>query len=97
MMMAETTKVLLVEDNPGDARLIQEMLMEAGGDGFELEWVSQLSEGLERLSTGKVDLVLLDLGLPDSRGINTFFKAYAHAPEVPFVLMTGLEDGTLAL
>ena len=97
MMMGETTKVLLVEDNPGDARLIREMLAEAGGDAFELEWVSQLSEGLERLSAGKVDLVLLDLGLPDSRGIDTFFRAYSHAPEVPFVLMTGLDDETLAL
>ena len=96
-MMAKTTRVLLMEDNPGDARLILEMIAEAGGDGFELEWVSQLSEGLERLSAGKVDLVLLDLGLPDSRGIDTFSRAYAHAPEVPFVLMTGLEDETLAL
>jgi signal transduction histidine kinase/CheY-like chemotaxis protein len=91
------TRVLLVEDNPGDARLIREMLKETGGDGFEIDWVSELGEGLERLGAGRVDLVLLDLGLPDSRGIETFFTAYAHSPHVPFVLMTGLDDETLAL
>ena len=64
---------------------------------MSIEWVSQLSEGLERLAGGEVDLVLLDLGLPDSRGLDTFFRAYAHAPEVPFVLLTGLDDETLAL
>jgi signal transduction histidine kinase/CheY-like chemotaxis protein len=91
------TRVLLVEDNPGDARLIREMLAETGGDGFEIDWVSELGEGLERLGAGRVDLVLLDLGLPDSRGLDTFFTAYAHSPHVPFVLMTGLDDETLAL
>jgi signal transduction histidine kinase/CheY-like chemotaxis protein len=91
------TRVLLVEDNPGDARLIREMLKETAGDGFEIDWVSQLGEGLERLGAGRVDLVLLDLGLPDSRGLDTFFTAYAHSPHVPFVLMTGLDDETLAL
>jgi signal transduction histidine kinase/CheY-like chemotaxis protein len=96
-MNDQKTRVLLVEDNPGDARLIQEMLKETGGDGFEIDWVSELGEGLERLGAGRVDLVLLDLGLPDSRGIETFFKAYAHSPQVPFVLMTGLDDETLAL
>ncbi len=79
--MAGATKILLVEDNPGDARLIREMLAEAGGDSFELEWASHLSDGLECLSAGKVDLVLLDLGLPDSRGIDTFFRAYNPAPK----------------
>ena len=97
MMMAETTRVLLVEDNPGDARLIREMLREAESDGLSIEWVSRLSDGLERLAGGEVDLVLLDLGLPDSRGLDTFFKAYSQAPDVPFVLLTGLDDETLAL
>ena len=97
MMMAKTTKVLLVEDNPGDARLIQEMLSEAASDGFAIEWVSKLSQGLECLARGDIDLVLLDLGLPDSQGLNTFSQAYAQSPEVPFVLLTGLEDETLAL
>jgi two-component system sensor histidine kinase UhpB len=90
-------KLLLIEDNPGDARLIREMLAEAETGSFALEWVPRLSEGLERLKKGEIDLVLLDLGLPDSQGLDTFIKGYAHAPEIPFVLLTGLDDETLAL
>jgi PAS domain S-box-containing protein len=90
-------KILLVEDNPGDARLIREMLAKAEPGSFALDWVPRLSDGLERLSQGEIDLVLLDLGLPDSQGLDTFFRAYAQAPEIPFVLLTGLDDETLAL
>ena len=61
-------KILLIEDNPGDARLIREMLADAGGQDFAIEWVSRLADGLERLDRGGIDLVLLDLGLPDSQG-----------------------------
>jgi two-component system sensor histidine kinase UhpB len=96
-MPATGIKILLIEDNPGDARLIREMLAEAEAGSFTLEWVSTLSEGLQRLDEGQMDLVLLDLGLPDSRGLETFAKAQAHAPEIPFVLLTGLDDATLAL
>ena len=95
-MPESAVKILLVEDNPGDARLVQEMLAEMEGS-FTLEWVPRLADGLERLSKGEIDLVLLDLGLPDSKGIDTFFRAYAHAPETPFVLLTGLDDETLAV
>ena len=90
-------KILLIEDNPGDARLIREMLADAGGQGFAIEWVSRLAEGLERLGRGGIDLVLLDLGLPDSQGLDTFIKAQAQAPQVPFVVLTGLADETLGL
>ena len=90
-------KILLIEDNPGDARLIREMLADAGGQGFVIEWVPRLADGLERLNQGEIDLVLLDLDLPDSRGLDTFIKAYAQAPQVPFVVLTGLADETLAL
>ena len=90
-------KILLIEDNPGDARLIREMLADARGEGFAIEWVSRLSEGLERLGRGELDLVLLDLDLPDSKGLDTFIKAQAQAPQVPFVVLTGLADETLAL
>lgn len=90
-------KILLVEDNPGDARLIREMLDEVETGSFAIEWVPRLSDGLERLSQGEIDLVLLDLGLPDSQGLDTFSQAYARAPEIPFVLLTGLDDETLAL
>ena len=90
-------KILLVEDNPGDARLIREMLAASEATGFEIDWVSRLSAGLEKLAQNEIDLVLLDLGLPDSRGLETFLQAYSHAPRVPFVVLTGLDDETLAL
>jgi two-component system sensor histidine kinase UhpB len=90
-------KILLIEDNPGDARLIREMLADAGRQGFAIEWVPRLSDGLERLDQGEIDLVLLDLGLPDSQGLDTFIKIHAQASQVPFVVLTGLADETLAL
>jgi len=90
-------KLLLVEDNPGDARVIREMLAEAGADDITIEWVPRLSQGLESLGKGEIDLVLLDLSLPDSQGLETFCKAYTQAPGIPFVLLTGLDDETLAL
>jgi PAS domain S-box-containing protein len=90
------TKILLVEDNPGDARLIKEMLA-GGGEAFELKWVSRLADGLEKLSLKEFDLVLLDLGLPDSSGIDTFMRAYSHAPQIPFVVLSGLADESLAI
>jgi two-component system cell cycle sensor histidine kinase/response regulator CckA len=90
-------KILLIEDNPGDVRLVREMLTDAGAQGITLEWVPRLSQGLEYLAKGETDLVLLDLSLPDSRGLETFCKAYTRAPEIPFVLLTGLDDETLAL
>jgi PAS domain S-box-containing protein len=96
-MADQVVKVLLVEDNPGDARLIQEMLAEAGGQAFVLEWVTSLASARERLEQGEIDLVLLDLGLPDSQGLKTFVEAYAPAPDVPFVVLSGLDDETLAL
>ena len=90
-------KLLLVEDNPIYAQLIQEMLAEAEGEKFAIDWVPYLSQALLRLSHGEIDLVLLDLGLPDSQGLDTFVQAYAQAPGVPFVLLTGFDDETLAL
>ena len=89
--------VLLIEDSPGDARLIREMVAEAGAAPFRLHWVQRLAEGLERLRAGDVDLVLLDLSLPDSLGLDTFDKVYAHSPSVPIVVLTGNDDQGLAL
>jgi DNA-binding response OmpR family regulator len=91
------TRVLLIEDNPGDARLIRETLREATGTPFELECTERLSLGLERLTEGGIDVVLLDLGLPDSQGIDTLAKVRAEAPDIPVVVLTGLEDETLAV
>jgi PAS domain S-box-containing protein/putative nucleotidyltransferase with HDIG domain len=96
-MKDRSIKVLLIEDNPGDARLIQEMLAEADGARFELECAGRLTAGLDRLAANDIGLVLLDLGLPDSQGFETFAKAYVEAPRVPIVVLSGVADENLAM
>jgi len=93
----EVVRVLLVEDNPGDARLIREILMRARGAQFELERVERLSTALERLHTGGIDAILLDLTLPDSSGLDTFFKIHARAPRVPITVLSGFDDEVVAI
>lgn len=85
-------KVLLIEDNPFDARLTQEALADAPGANFELEWSQRLSQGLARLAQGDIQLVLLDLTLPDSRGLVTVAKLRAEFPTIPLLVLTGLQD-----
>src|SRR6185295_8104059 len=87
----DVLKVLLIEDNPGDARWIQLMLAEAGREFFELERADRLSSGLERLAAGGIGMVLLDLSLPDSQGLETFARLHAEAPAVPIIVMSGLD------
>jgi signal transduction histidine kinase len=96
-MSNKPIKILLVEDNPGDARLLQEALMEAGPAQFELVPVEQLSEALQGLSEKGFDVILLDLSLPDSQGFDTFARAHVQAPGVPIVVLTGLNDEALAI
>ncbi len=90
-------KVLLIEDNPGDVRLIREMLKDVKVITVEIDCVDRLDTGLKRLSKGSCDAVLLDLGLPDSQGLDTFIKVYSKNPGVAIVVMTGLEDEDLAV
>ena len=90
-------KVLLIEDNPGDVHLIGEMLVEGRGAAFDLEYVDRLSAGLERLSAGDIDVVLLDLWLPDSQGLDTFVRLRGEAPQMPIVVLTGLDDEALGI
>jgi sigma-B regulation protein RsbU (phosphoserine phosphatase) len=90
-------KVLLVEDNPGDARLIQIMLTEAGNGLFRIETVERLGAALRRLAQGGIGLVLSDLSLPDSHGLDTFAKLHAQAHQVPIIVLSGLNDTTLAV
>jgi serine phosphatase RsbU (regulator of sigma subunit) len=89
--------VLLIEDNRGDARLIAEYLAEVEGLSFHLESVDRFGAGLERLARGGIDVVLLDLSLPDSRGLDTFVRLQAAAPGVPVVVLTGFNDEVLAV
>jgi two-component system cell cycle sensor histidine kinase/response regulator CckA len=89
-------KVLLVEDNPGDARLIREMLLEVQHVRFEVELADRLATGLVRIRAGDIHAVLLDLGLPDSRGHDTFVAVQAEASHIPIIVLTGLGDEALA-
>ena len=96
-MIGSPIEILLVEDNPRDTRLIREMLAEVRDTQLDLVCVERLSEGLERLSAGGIDVVLLDLSLLDSQGLNTFTKVFAQFPEVPIVVLTSLDDETLTV
>jgi DNA-binding NtrC family response regulator len=89
--------VLLIEDNPDDAVLIQVSLTQAIKVPCEVKQADRLSKGLEHLRNGGVDVVLLDLGLPDGHGISTFEKAHEQAPDVPLIVLTGHDNDDLAI
>ena len=91
------TSVLLIEHEPSGLKELQRSLAEARSGHIELEWVGELTSALERLSQGGVDAVLLDLQLPDSEGIATFERTYAFAPDVPIVVLTGMDDEDVAI
>ncbi len=96
-MAASATTVLLIEDNPGDARYIRELLAEGTAGSFKLDHADRLSRSLERLRAPGVDVVLLDLLLPDSTGLETFRRVHAAARDIPVVVLSGLNDEALAL
>ncbi|MBI4826835.1 MAG: PAS domain S-box protein [Nitrospirae bacterium] len=92
-------KILLIEDNPGDARLIEEMLKESGHE-FKLECVTSLSSGIDEVRLDGFNVILLDLGLPDSQGLGTLTRLSQTMPEAPIIVLTGLADeetGSLAV
>ncbi|MGI8550887.1 MAG: response regulator, partial [Dehalococcoidia bacterium] len=89
-------QVLLVEDNPGDAVLIQEFLRDARTLQTNVTWVQDLASAIAHLARGNFDLVLLDLSLPDSQGIETLRQVVAFTTAVTVVIMTGLDDEQLA-
>jgi diguanylate cyclase (GGDEF)-like protein/PAS domain S-box-containing protein len=88
--------VLLVEDNPGDARLLREMFREQCPPETELIHLATMAEAEACLRERPVDIVLLDLGLPDARGLETVRRARTAAPHVPLVVLTGMDDESLA-
>ena len=89
--------VLLIEDNPGDRRLIREFLQEVATVTIFLELADSLAQGLQYLRESKFDVVLLDLFLPDSQGLETFLRLQQQDRQTPVVVTTGLNDETLAL
>ena len=95
--MTDELSVLLIEDNPGDARLIRELLARDGGGRFRLQIADHLAAGLAHLDPGGFDAVLLDLDLPDSQGLATLTQMLAHSPHMPVIVLTGLDDEALAV
>jgi signal transduction histidine kinase len=95
-MKQSALQVLLVEDNAGDARLLQEMFSKEKAGSFELTHFLRMSEAVVHLAKGGVDIVLLDMGLPDGHGLDTVRRAHAAAPGVPMIVLTGLDDEALA-
>src|SRR6267378_2689062 len=93
----ERVKLLLIEDNPSDARLIEVMLEHASNGLFDIEHVERLGAGLQRLAQGGINVVLSDLSLPDSHGLETFGQLHARAPHVPIIVLSGLNDTTVAV
>jgi diguanylate cyclase (GGDEF)-like protein len=91
------TKILLVEDNSDDALLVQEMLAEVGSAKFSITRVSRLGDAQRRLQDERFDVVLLDLSLPDARGLETLKHMQATTPSAPIVVLTGHRDDTVAL
>jgi len=96
-MSDQRFKVLLIEDNLGDARLIQESLADAKNEPFDVETAGRLETAVLRLRAGGIDAVLLDLSLPDSQGWDTFDNVKAEARYAPIIILTGLCDEALAL
>lgn len=89
--------ILLIEDNPGDARLLQEILKEENGASFRFTCVDRLSAGLAWLTENEVDAILLDLGLPDSQGLDTFLRLQGECEMIPVIVLTGIQDRELAI
>src|SRR4051812_23643756 len=95
--MEEKIKILLTEDNPGDARLISIYLKEFLGDSYTIISSDSLSKSIALLSTDVFDIIILDLSLPDSSGLDTFKRMYEHAPEIPIILLTGMDDEDIGI
>jgi putative nucleotidyltransferase with HDIG domain len=98
-MTEETLHILLIEDNPEDVDLLKGSLAEVPRANFQVTACSRLREALGRLQRGamRADVILLDLGLPDSQGLETFQKLRKQAQGVPIVVLTGLDDAALAM
>jgi sigma-B regulation protein RsbU (phosphoserine phosphatase) len=96
-MELKTINILLVEDNPDDVFFLRMMLQKVAGAHFEFHDAKNLSSGLTRLAEGNIDVVLLDLSLPDSSGLETFHAIKEHARDIPIIVLSGTDDETLAL
>jgi len=97
MMKTEEIRVLLIEDSIGDIQLMREMMRNVRDVRFRLTTTDRLKKGIKILQEGGIDIILLDLGLPDCQGLDTLRTLYAQMPEVPVVVLTGLEAEWMGL
>jgi len=95
--MRPEIRLLIIEDNPGDVRLLKEILKEAAVTNFAIETQQRLSDGIKYLESNIADVILLDLSLPDSHGLETFLVVNANFPNIPVLLLTGLDDANVAI
>jgi PAS domain S-box-containing protein len=91
----DSVRVLMVEDNPDDAAIMGDQLAETRRATFDIEWVARLSSALERLGKAGLDIILLDLSLPDSSGCDTLRRIHRQASGTPIVVLTGVDDEAL--
>ena len=96
-MANDPCKALLIADDLSYARILQERLSQEATPAFLVQCTDRLQSGLEWFAKEGADVVLLDLHLPDSQGLETLIKAHAQAPEVPIVVLSGVDDDTVAL
>ena len=96
-MAARSIDILLIEDNPDDVVLFELSLSRDAKTPYTVKRADRLIQGLELLSNGGSDVVLLDLGLPDTHGLDTFQRMHAYAPAVPIIVLTGHDDDDIAI
>lgn len=92
-----SNRILIITGKPADAEILKDVLGKARDGPFEIEWLTQLSLGLERLIKGGIDAVLVDLSLPDSEGITTFDQLFAAVPHTPIMTLSEGDDDVLAI
>ncbi len=96
-MQGQSVRILLIEDDPDDVWIMRSLLGDRWDGPYELAHVELLSVGVRRCMEGEFDVILLDLALPDSHGLETFISMHAYAGDVPIVVLTGLDDEQTAM
>ena len=91
-MYPEKITILIIEGNPADARLIKEVLAEGNSGAFDLKYADRLSDGLKKISEEDFDIVLLDLSLPDSTGLETITSISEKNKDIPLIILTGIDN-----
>jgi sigma-B regulation protein RsbU (phosphoserine phosphatase) len=96
-MNDQAVRVLLIEDSPTDAMLVRATLGAVTGEGFAVTTADRLDNAILVANTGDFDVILLDLGLPDAQGLETFARVHEGAPQIPIIVLSGLGDDDVAM